>query len=682
MQTIDFEGIMRRNVGKGEPIGKIGATGSGKTTLDEVLALSSQTQELLQIREAEGKGSLITTEVIATDDKTVPEDGLIAFGEMKRKVGADVTDDNNLFGSIMYSAAKELIQGSEAKYILKISQTLDYYLNHPANDSLAYQIKGMGNDYKKQLEDLFCSFEKTVIEKNYNEMLAKNPKKGQKGKQIFIDLMNAEPRNQNVIVKLWDAVVEIINSDVEEFKNSLIEKGEGAYISDDGQNIKFMVYITTSENDEKFRNFILKSEYGSKEYLFENLTLIFRGRENLFENQFKELTAVGEVEGETIHVIRLIDTQGILHPLGATVDSEVDRLIDILSVFHCNYVILVLNSFVNNTQKDSNSVIEKLLQNCKTELNIYVLYTHFDQRLSMENIHSASTNKFARRNASVDWTTIYEKIVKEQDDQIEFFKEFLQLNDGRKKPVFKSISHAGLYSDIEKLDDLLEQKGVTYNCAADNILMNIYSELKLDGNKIKISYRDDAFFEKLFNSNAVINVDAIFSNLIACKGKKLYASTVRACNNHWINYGDLHSSVVDEDNPYGYLNIKTEFVREMRNIPRNVIQNVNMSSLQEIVLWSNDLSKFLDLMNGAFKDSLGRYLARVIGQDSYVKGFCLDNNNYKTQYERFAQMLDYVQTHYFSASKVTVSNNLTDAMNQAVAKCILEVISTKCIVVY
>ncbi|MFT4145242.1 MAG: hypothetical protein QM644_12370 [Mobilitalea sp.] len=681
MQTINFEGIMRRNVGKGEPIGKIGATGSGKTTLDEVLALSTQTQELLQIREAEGKGSLITTEVIATDDKAVPEDGLITYGEMKRKVGADVTDDNDLFGSIMYSAAKEL-DGPEEKYVSKISETLDYYLNHPANDSLAYQIKGMSEDIKKQLKDLLCSFDKPVIEKIYNEMIAKNPKKGQKGKQIFIDLMSAEVRNQAVIAKLWDLVVDIVNSDVEGFKNDLLEKGEGAYINDDGQNIKFMVYITTSEYDEKFRNFILKSEYGSKEYLFENLTLVFRGREDLFENEFKDLTAVGEIDGEAIHVIRLIDTQGILHPLGATVDSEVDRLIDILSVYHCNHVILVSNSYINNTQKDSNSVIEKLLQNCKTELNIHVLYTHFDQRLSMANIHSASTSKFARRNSSVDWLSIYEKTVKEQDEQIELFKEYLKLNDGRKKPVFKSVNRAGLYSDIEKLDDLLEQSGVTYDCATDNILMYIFSELRLDGEKIKVSYRDDAYFEDLFSSNAIINVDALFTNLVACKGKKLYASTVRACNNHWINYGDLHRSVVNEDNSYGYLNIKTEFVREIRNIPRNVIQNVNISSLQGIVLDANDVGKFLDLINGAFKDSLGRYLARVIGQDSYVQGFCFNNKIYKTQYDRFAQMLNYVQTYYFTASRVKVSNNLADAMNQAVAKCILEVISTKCVVVY
>lgn len=682
MQTIDFEGIMRRNVGKGEPIGKIGATGSGKTTLDEVLALSSQTQELLQLREAEGKGSLITTEVIATDDKAVPENGLIAFGEMKRKVSADVTDDNNLFGSIMYSAAKELVQGSEAKYALKISQSLNYHLNHPANDSLAYQIKDMDNGLKKQIEELLSSFEKTLIAKAYNEMIAKNPKKGQKGKQIFIDLINAEPENQKIISKLWDLVVEIINTDVEGFKNDLLEKGKGATVIDDGQNIKFMVYITTSEDDEKFRNFVLKSEYGSKEYLFEGLTLIFRGREDLFEDEFKDLTAVGEVDGEVIHVIRLIDTQGILHPLGATVDSEVDRLIDILSVYHCNYVILVSNSYISNTQKDSNSVIEKLLQNCKTELNIHVLYTHFDQRLSMENIHSASTNKFARRNAPVDWASIYHKIVKEQHDQIDLFREFLELNDGRKKPVFKSVNHAGLYSDIEKLDDLLEQEGVTYYSATNNILRNIYAELKLAGNKIKVSYRDDAYFENLFCSNAVINIDALFTNLVACKGKKLYASTVRGCNNHWINFGDWHKSVVDENNPHGYVNIRTEFVREMRNIPRNVIHDVNISSLQGIVLRTNDASKFLDLINGAFKDSLGRYLARVIGQDSYVQGFCYDNKNYKTQYERFAQMLDYVQTNYFSASKVKVSNSLTDAMNQAVAKCILEVISTKCIVVY
>ncbi|MCR4944146.1 MAG: hypothetical protein K5986_06765, partial [Clostridium sp.] len=506
MQKINFKDIIIRNLGKGEPIVKIGATGSGKTTLDEVLALSPETQELLQIREAKGKGSLITTEVIATDDQLVPEKGLLAYGKMKKKAVADVSDDNTLFGNIMYSAAKELIQGSEEKYELKISETLDYYLNHPANDSLAYQIRGMSEEIKKQMKDLLCRFEKPVIKKIYNEMIAKNPKKGSKGKQIFTDLMSVEQRNQTVISDLWNLVVNIINTDIEEFKNDLLEKGERAYICDDGLNIEFMVYITTSQNDEKLRNFILKSEYGSKEYLFQKLSLIFRGREDLFKNKFRDLTAVGEVDGRAIHVIRLIDTQGILHPLGATVDSEVSRLIDIFSLYHCNHVILVSNSYINNTQKDSNSVIEKLLQECKSELNIHVLYTHFDQRLSMENIQSTSTSKFSRRNSSVDWDSIYKKTINEQDEQIELFKEFLKLNNGRKKPKFTSVNRAGLYSDIEKLDDLLEKYSLLYDCSMNNILMDIYSKLESDGDKIKVSYPDAMYFKNLFSLNDVINI--------------------------------------------------------------------------------------------------------------------------------------------------------------------------------
>lgn len=682
MQSINFELIKRRNVGKGEPIGKIGATGSGKTTLDEVLALSQQTQELLQVREANGKGSLKTAEIIATNDKAVPEDGIVAHAEMNRKVSADVTDDNNLFGSIMYSAAKELVRGSQNKYISKINESLLYYLNHPSNDSLAYQIKDMDEIMKKELKELLCSFEMSVIEKSYNEMLAKNPKKGQRAKQIFIDLMSSEAKNQIILAKLWDKVVDVINFDIEKFKDTLLKKGDDVYLRDDGSKIEFMVLVTTSSCDEVIRNFILMSEYGSKEYLFENLTLMFRGREDLFQNQFKAFTTVGVVDGEEIHVIRLIDTQGILHPIGATVDSEVDRLIDILSVYHCNHIILVLNSHVDNTQKDSNSVIERLLQTCKIELSIHALYTHFDQRLSIENIHSASTNKFSRRNNSVDWNSIYDRIKEEQDEQISRFKEFLEMNNGRRKPKFKSISRAGLYSDNEKLDDLLEKKHLTYDYAIDEILDSIFSDLMLDGEKIKVEYHDDDFFENLFSSSKQITIDSLFSNLVQCKDRKYWASTVRACNNHWINYGDIHKSIVDENNPFGYLNIKTEFVREMRNIPRSLVTGVNMRSLQGIVLDQKNTTNFTDLINASLKEQLGRYLARIIGQDSYVKGFCYNDKIYMKQYERFSQMLNYVQTNYFFSNKVKVGSSLTDAMNEAVAKCVLDTISTKCIVVY
>jgi len=680
MKKIDFEEIMKYNLGKGEPIVKIGATGSGKTTLDEVLACQNSTQELLQIREAEGKGSLITTEIVITDDENVPDDGVIIYGEIRRKKIADITDDNDLFGNIMYEAAKELMRGTEDKYKSKIKETLDYYLTHPSNDSLAYQIKDIDDKTKQRLQNLLFEFDKSIIQKIYNEMLAKNPKKRQNGKQIFINLMSTEIKNQEIIRKLWDLIVEIINSDIEKFKTYIINKQDNAYIDDNDNNIKFMVYVTTNESDEKIRNFILKSEYGSKEYLFDKLTIIFRGRKELFDNEFKNLITVAEVDGKEIHIIRFIDTQGILHPIGATVDSEVERIIDILSLYHCRHIILVCNSCISNTQKDSDSVIEKLMQNCKIELNIHVLYTHLDQKLSTENIHNAGANKFSRRNDKIDWSSTYEKVVKEQNDKIENFKTFLNNNKGKRKPIFKSINRAGLYTNIEKLDDLLEQNGNSYNCAIDEVLKSIYFEIQRDEHKIKVSYTDDSIFKELFNSNEFINVESLFNNLIECKGKKLYASTVRACINHWIKYGSTHNSTV-KPNPYNYQNINTEFVYEIRNITRNIIKDININILEDIVCDNADKNRFIKLVNCAFKENLGRYIACTIGSDAYNKGFCYDEN-YHYQYTRFERMLNFVQTYYFAAGKIQIKDKLISAINIAIDKCILEIINTKCIVVY
>ena len=58
---------------------------------------------LLATREAEGKGMTANTIISITDCEGISEDKLVVIGRLESKNPADISDDNETFGSILYS---------------------------------------------------------------------------------------------------------------------------------------------------------------------------------------------------------------------------------------------------------------------------------------------------------------------------------------------------------------------------------------------------------------------------------------------------------------------------------------------------------------------------------------------------------------------------------------------------
>jgi hypothetical protein len=178
------------------------------------------------------------------------------------------------------------------------------------------------------------------------------------------------------------------------------------------------------------------------------------------------------------------------------------------------------------------------------------------------------------------------------------------------------------------------------------------------------------------------NISALYSNLVdECKNIKLYASTVHACNRKWMDAGNIHESDVAV-NDYGFQNIKTKFVQEIRNYAKTYVEKLDIDAKAYLPaqpdeeMFVTDLKAFL-----LAQQNVGREVAKMIGKEAYAKGF-VRAEGFKYQYERFTDMLQYVQDNYFIADTINFTQKFEDCLIEATKKCICDFVDSKCIVVY
>lgn len=668
--------------GKGDPVVAAGTTGSGKSAVEEASASHTTTQALLGVREASGKGSVTQASTIATDYEEIPEDKLIMVAELHPKTVAECGDDNELLGNVLYSGAKNFFKNpDENLYKTKLTKALTNLLEHPANDSLGYKLKDIGKDKFDSLMKIILKFDISQVMIIYNEMLAKTSKKGQKGVRIFIELLSSRESLREVVAEFWSFVIEYINLEVEELRETIESNGAFVEVKPEG-GYKFTALLGEDDLDSEIADVLLRSEEGSKEYLLSNVSLIYRGADYIFDVGNKDALTVAEIGDTKIHCIRIIDTQGLFHATGVKAKDESERIVDLLSEYHSTRLLLVVNSFVTDTVKDGYDAISMMLQEVNRDIEVYVLFTHWDEYLKSFANQSGTVSRFSRRS-SIDWGAKYEEAIYEQKKIIDRFTAAVEYNTSKKKPKIIGVYRAAILSENgNKMEDTLADKGVEYPGALKLLFTDMVQQISANGDKYRV-------IEGIENSVSIDStkfgkqkISALYTNLVdECKNIKLYASTVRACNRKWMDAGDIHKSDVAV-NDYGFQNITTKFVQEIRNYAKNYVEKLDIDAKAYLPTQTDEKMFVTDLM--AFllaQQNVGREVAKMIGKESYTEGF-VRAEGFKYQYERFTDMLQYAQDNYFIADTINFTQKFEKCLIEAAKKCICDFVDSKCIVVY
>ena len=668
--------------GKGDPIIAAGTTGSGKSAVEEAAASHPVTQALLGIREASGKGSITKTSTIATDYEMIPEDKLIISAELHRKTIAECGDDNELLGNVLYSGAKDYSKNpDESLYKTKLTKALRNLLEHPANDSLGYKLKDIDEVKYNALMEVILKFDLSQVMIIYNEMRAKTSKKGQKGIRIFIELLSSRESFQELVAEFWNLAIDFINQEVEELRDRLehngaivMEKPEGGY--------KFTALLGEEDLDSEMAEILLKSEEGSKEYLLSNVSLIYRGADYIFDVGNKEALTVAEIGDTKIHCIRIIDTQGLFHSTGVKAKDESERIIDLLSEFHSTKLLLVVNSFITDTVKDGYDAISMMLEEANRDIEVYLLFTHWDEYLKSFANQSGTISRFSRRS-SIDWSEKYKKALSEQQEVVDRFRTAVDDNTSKKKPKMIGVYRAAILSeDGNKMEDILDGEGIQYPNALNFLFTDMVKQATVNGDRYRVMEGIDESVSIDYSKFGKQNISALYVNLVnECKNLKLYASTVRACNRKWRNAGDVHESNVAA-NDYGFQNISTKFVQEIRNYAMNYAKKLNVDVKAYLPGEQNEEKFLTDLMAYlTAQQNLGREVAKRIGNESYSKGF-VRAREFKYQYQRFTDMIQYAQDTYFIADTIYFTEKMKECLIESAKKCIRDFVDSKCIVVY
>lgn len=668
--------------GKGDPVVAAGTTGSGKSAVEEASAKNPVTQSLLGIREASGKGSVTKASTIATDYEMIPEDKLVMSAELHPKTMAECGDDNELLGNVLYSGAKDYFKNpDENLYKAKLAKAMTNLLEHPANDSLGYKLKDIGDDKYNALMEVILKFDVSQVMILYNEMLAKTSKKGQKGVRVFIDLLSSRESFREIVAEFWNLVIDFINQEVEELREKLESNGAVVEVKPEG-GYMFTTLLGEDDLDSEITEILLKSEEGSKEYLLSNVSLIYRGADYIFDVGNKDALTVAEIGDTKIHCIRIIDTQGLFHSTGVKAKDEAERIVDLLSEFHSNRLLLVVNSFVTDTVKDGYDAISMMLQEVNRDIEVYLLFTHWDEYLKSFANQSGTVSRFSRRS-NINWAEKYKEAFCEQQKVIDRFNAAVDDNASKKKPQIIGVYRAAILSeDGNKMEDILDGYGVQYPDALNQLFTDMVQQASVTGDRYRVVEDIEESVSIDSSEFGKQNIFSLYSNLVSeCKNLKLYASTVRACNRKWINAGNVHNSNVVA-NDYGFQNITTKFVQEIRNYAMNYVKKLEINA-KAYLPNQDDEEKFItDLMVYlTAQQNVGREVAKMIGRESYSEGF-VRAKEFKYQYERFTDMIQYVQDNYFIADTIYFTEKFEKCLIEASKKCIRDFVDSKCIVVY
>lgn len=673
--------ILTPLLGKGSPSIIVGPSGAGKSTLISGTTESNIVCNYLIMREASGKGSLLDTEIVVTDAPTLDVDKLYVSGTVRPITPAALADDDNEFiGKILYSGALELQRNGV--YEEKLRKAYDNELKSPANNSLAYKIMSMVQVQQERILKKLSAFPQHDILRLYSEakLLEKtNNKKGQYARDKFTKSLSQDGNLSEFLNRCYQEMADCLNEEVHRFQHQI----EGRANIEECEEGGWRFYLALGEDsDIGLATTLLKSESGSKEYLFSNLSLAFRGAPWVFACEGIDVLTVGEANGTRFRVLRLIDTMGLFHDAGAKKEDECDRMVDILSRYHTSSLLFVCNIDIDVTVKNAIEAMREFFRTAKIDTSVMILFTKLDLFLADNVSVGQGAGRFSlkqqnederRRRVSQSYDVAMERIHTIEQSFCDDLKE----NDSRHKPACVGQVLYGLPNSNPQIDDLLEEKQHLYQNAVQCFLVLLCRQLSKTP-KIRVINPEQLI--QVYNlKNGAKNVDVIREGLVESKELKLYASTVAAVNRKW-PLGEKHKSNVAA-NDWGYANIETNFVYAIGNYGRDLLDG-DVPLNTECFTTMDDYAAFQAVFETEKKARLGKLFVAEVHRDVYQRGFRENPNVYMPQYERFRHMLALAINDYFPKTPLLLTTQTEVCIKRALEKLVNDIVDYQCIVVY
>lgn len=679
-----------------------GATASGKTTLLAVLTPSGRVRMYLTMRQASGKGSVEPCSITVTNSDELDPDTLYYIADLKKVTKDDADDELYFLAAVLYAAAKACVENNLNKdvYFNKLRRAFEYQLTSPTNHSLEYKLKSssMGStniiEEFKDILDVIESISPDEMISLYNLANAATTKKGQQKLRIFREKCLESASLKDDMNRFYNTVLDRLNRDAENF-GALLEKSGAEFVktnqSGSADNVSYcgrrFGLAMNSKTPEDVAKLLLDSESSSKETLLDDIALVFRGNDSLFEldsdTDLLTVSVENAPNGETkkIKNLNFIDTMGLFHKPSADIDEEASRSIDMMRQYKCSRMLMVVNADVTDTVKKHHEVIREILNSTNFRFDMHLMFTHYDKYLRSFAV-TKSEDIFARQ--VVDWKKCLNDAMDKEKELVDSFNSITEQRkasskDNRKIPeIVNPIYRAALPTD-GAAGDALEARSITYPIAIKTFIKTmLHRKLQL-GKKLIISRSALHVNVNSTTFSNKVGINNLFNELAAVNNRsnRLYAQTVRAVNRHWQVYGDMFASKVNPENNGDFTNFKSTFVQFIRDAAKTIVGN-NITIANGACVNSDDDGEFENKLRGYLRDNIGREIAKIIADDCYDKGF-VTRTGFVYQYDRLYDELDYLIAHYFNASTIVPGKELQEAISKALKKCVDDYVDLYCI---
>ena len=616
-------------VGKGDPIVMTGMTCSGKSTVLGTLAKNDIVKALLWFREGLVQGRTTNVSATITDYAKIPEDKLIMIAELPLVTIADCNDDNLFLGQILYDAESNY-KDERAGY-----RTLLNMLSSPIEGTLAYRIADIDTD---RINEILMKFDRSSLAAIYSEVLVRVPRGKKERVSLFTELLSERKEFSEVIEEFWDLIVSFLNEEIKDLSIKLENNGAMVEMKPDG-GYRFTAILGEEEFRNGFVKAILQNEHTA------NVSFVYRGEDYIFENDKSCVFTVVEESGLAIRCIRLIDTRGLFCDIGGIVEQEAERIIDLLSEYSSDKLIVTVNSHTYGVSQRGYDAICQAFERAPRKLDVYVLFTHWDSHLRR------TISEAVRRGASLRTGLL--NAIDEQQKVIDVFKGYAVFLDSLE-------FYRAAFSDDGIVGDMLDEMGILY----PDTLSNLFKDL---ATKSDTKYRIYGKLDDLvYLPDTKQRSTTIFASLVTERnGERFSTSEIRDCIDSWLNAGDRHVAYRSVDG-YVYRAYMTDFIQKIRNYASICMTGLQITTADYKL--ADGLVEYL-----ARKNNVAHELARMIGREAYSEGF-LSSKKFRSQYDRFSDMLQYTQD-------MCLTGRFKSILSDAIGVCIQRFIDSKCIVV-